>query len=275
MVYHKSKHKMLCHHCGDLKELKKKCISCGKIEKKINLGYGIEKVTEEIKNLFPKTKVVSLSSDNIKNQNFSLILKEIEEGNIKIIIGTQIISKGFNFKHLNSVFILDFDIWFYNTDIRTNEKIFQLTQQVSGRTSRDKKTGEVYIQTYNPNNNLLNLLKSNKRDKFYENELLLRKKISLPPYIKLVAIILSSKDKNLLINQSLNFKKLLNPFSELLILGPIPAPIEFIKGQYRYRILIKTHNPFFAQKILRKYNFEKLFKNRIKIKIDIDPLSFF
>ena len=202
-------------------------------------------------------------------------MHDIEKGKIKIIIGTQIISKGFNFLKLDSVFILDFDLWFYNTDIRTNEKIFQLTQQVSGRTSRDEETGEVYIQTYDTKNYLLKHIILNNRDAFYERELALRKKIALPPFSKLVAIILNSKNITFLRKISIDIKKMLEPIKGIIVLGPIPAPIEYIKNEYRYRILIKTNQAFLVQKVLRKYNFNTILSNKAKMKIDVDPLSFF
>ena len=275
LVFHKSKEKLVCHHCGAYKNIKNVCGSCKAVNSKINLGYGIEKVAIEVKKMFKSYEIVTLSSDTIKKENFSEILKEIESGKIRIIIGTQIISKGFNFLKLNSVFILDFDIWFNNCDIRTNEKIFQLTQQVSGRTSRKSMTGEVFIQTYDVKNYLLEMLKLNKRNIFYQNELALRKKIMLPPYYRLIAIILLGKDVKFLRKLSFKLKMILEEYKELILLGPIPAPVEFIRNEYRYRILIKTNQPFFAQKILKSINFNKLSVNKVRIKIDVDPVSFF
>ena len=176
LVYHKKNNKLICHHCGYSMDPKSLCINCGESDKKIRLGYGIEKVTEEIKKAFNNINIISLSSDSIDYSTFQNVLEDIENANTKIIIGTQIISKGFNFLNLSSIFILDFDLWFYNTDIRTNEKIFQLIHQVSGRTSRKSETGEVFIQTYDTNNSLLKYIVSGNRDKFYESELFLRKR---------------------------------------------------------------------------------------------------
>lgn len=275
LVYHKNKNKLICHHCGASQSSNNVCSNCNMADKKISLGFGIEKVTEEITKKFKNVNIVSLSSDTINNKKFVDILKDIENAKIKIIIGTQIISKGFNFLNLNSIFILDFDLWFYNTDIRTNEKIFHLTQQVSGRTSRKSETGEVFIQTYDTNNYLLKYIIGNNRNKFYEDELLKRKKILLPPYCKLIAIILSGTNKAYLDLASNAIKKKLLIFNDLKVLGPIPAPIEYINNKYRFRLLIKTNQPFYVQNILKSIDFKKTFKNKIKIKIDIDPLSFF
>ena len=275
LVYHKKNNKLICHHCGYSMDPKSLCINCGESDKKISLGYGIEKVTEEIKKAFNNINIISLSSDSIDYSAFQNVLEDIENANTRIIIGTQIISKGFNFLNLSSIFILDFDLWFYNTDIRTNEKIFQLIHQVSGRTSRKSETGEVFIQTYDTNNSLLKYIVSGERDKFYENELLLRKKTLLPPYCKLIAIILIGKDKNYLKKVSYTLKDRLSNFNDFTLLGPIPAPIEYIKNEYRYRMLIKTNHAFRVQKVFKMINFSKILKNKAKIKIDIDPLSFF
>lgn len=275
LVHHKRTNMMVCHHCGYSKSLNSHCNSCKRKNSMISLGYGIEKVAEEINHFFKNSKLVSLSSDTIRQKGFSNILKEIEDGEIEIIIGTQIISKGFNFLKLDSVFILDFDMWFYNADIRTNEKIFQLTQQVSGRTSRADETGEVYIQTYDTESYLLKVLKSNNKEGFYKKELALRKEAKLPPYIKLVALILSSKELGLLKSLSVKIKNSFKEFKHLEVLGPIPAPIEYIRGEYRYRILIKTNQSFLVQNIIKGYDFKKILRNKVKVKIDVDPISFF
>ena len=126
-------------------------------KKFILVGIGLEKIFEEVNKIFKSASIIKLSSDNVNRANFVKTLKQIEKGKIDIIIGTQIISKGFDFEKLKSVFIIDFDAWFNNADIRTNEKVFQLTQQVSGRAGRREERGEVFIQTYQPKTNCLKI----------------------------------------------------------------------------------------------------------------------
>ena len=132
---------------------------------------------KKYKNYLSKAKIIKLSSDYMNKQNFLESLKKIENGEIDIIVGTQIISKGFDFENLRSVFIIDFDSWFNNADIRTNEKVFQLTQQVAGRAGRREEIGKVYIQTYEPRNKILHHIVKNQRDIYYNKELKLRKRI--------------------------------------------------------------------------------------------------
>ena len=149
MVYHKENNFLMCHQCGRKEALKgSKCLKCNS-ERFVLVGTGLEKVYEEIQKLFKKAKIIKLSSDYINKQNFLESLKKIENGEIDIIVGTQIISKGFDFENLRSVFIIDFDSWFNNADIRTNEKVFQLTQQVAGRAGRRE---EIEKYTFKPMN---------------------------------------------------------------------------------------------------------------------------
>ena len=150
-----------------------------------------------------------------------------------------------------------------------------MIHQVSGRTSRKSETGEVFIQTYDTNTSLLKYIVSGNREKFYESELFLRQKTLLPPYCKLIAIILIGKDKNFLKAVASTLKERLSNFNDFTLLGPIPAPIEYIKNEYRYRMLIKTNQAFRVQKVFKTINLIKILKNKAKIKIDIDPLSFF
>ena len=235
----------------------------------------MEKVYEEVKKIFSKEKIIILSSDTINRSNFLDTLHDIEQNNIKIIIGTQIISKGFDFSNLTKVFLLDFDMWFYNSDIRTGERVFQLSQQVVGRAGRRDVQGEVYIQTYDTENKLLRKILQSNRDYFYEEELKARNHSLLPPFVKIAAVIISGtelKDTELVSN---NIAFYLQKKASLVTLGPIPAPIFFLRRKYRYRLIIKAKKPFLIQKSL--IDMVEHFKNnkKTKFKIDIDPYSFF
>ena len=272
---HIKKNILLCHQCGFSIDSFSKCKKCDSSKNIIRVGYGIEKVYELIDELFPSYKKIMLSSDNMQDLNFQKILNNIEKNKIKIIIGTQIISKGFDFQHLDNVFILDFDSWFYNSDLRIGEKIFQLTTQIAGRAGRQSKKGNVYIQSYNSNNKVLDNIVHNKRDTFYKYELELRKKTKLPPYTKLVAIILSGANEKIVRDSSIKIKSLLNEVSIIKTFGPIPAPIKYLKNKYRYRLLLKSEKQMYIQHILKKLNLEFYCKKKVNFKVDVDPYNFF
>ena len=183
-------------------------------------------------------------------ENFSETLYQIENNKVDIIIGTQIISKGFDFGHLRSVIIIDFDAWLNNADIRTNEKVFQLTQQVAGRAGRREERGEVFIQTYQPKNTLLYDIIKNNRDLFYEKELKIRRNSLLPPFSKLLLITVSSESSKLALDKANAIKYLFYNLKELKVLGPIPAQIFYINKKYRFKLLVKSMNPLTIQNYL-------------------------
>ena len=274
LVYHKESDVLICHQCGRKELTEGNCIKCDS-DKFILVGVGLEKVFEEVNKIFKSAKVIKLSSDSLDKENFGKTLKYIEESKVDIIVGTQIISKGFDFENLKSVFIIDFDTWFNNADIRTNEKVFQLTQQIAGRAGRRKERGEVFIQTYQPKNKLLNDIIKNNRDLFYDKELKIRKKSLLPPYSKLLLITISSQNLRLAEEKAKEIKYLFNGILELKVLGPIPAQIFYVNKKYRFRLLIKAESPLIIQNYLVSKNFVLNTDAKIKIKFDIDPYNLY
>ena len=274
LVYHKESDVLICHQCARKESLDGKCQQCGN-KKFILLGIGLEKIFEEVNKIFKSSNIINLSSDNVNRENFAKTLKQIEEGKIDIIIGTQIISKGFDFEKLKSVFIIDFDMWFNNADIRTNEKVFQLTQQVSGRAGRREERGEVFIQTYQPKHELLKDIVENKRDLFYEKELKIRSKSLLPPYAKLLLVTVSSANSKLAEEKAKIIKRLFDNVAELKVLGPIPAQVFYVNKKYRFRLLVKATKPLKIQNYLinKKFSFKE--DPKVKIKLDIDPYNLY
>tara|TARA_Y100001968_G_C19442332_1_gene763250 strand:+ start:609 stop:2675 length:2067 start_codon:yes stop_codon:yes gene_type:complete len=274
LVYHKEIDLLMCHQCGKKEVYESICNSCNN-GKFIFVGTGLERVYEEVIRLFPKAKIIKLSSDYMNKEIFFKTLKKIENSKIDIIVGTQIISKGFDFGNLKSVFIVDFDIWFNNADIRTNEKVFQLTQQVAGRAGRRDEEGEVFIQTFDPNNKLLDYIAKNERDLFYYKELKIRSKNLLPPYAKLLSVTISSKDLNLAEIKAKNIRSLFLASKDLQVYGPIPAQIYYIKNNYRLKLLVKARNSLIIQKYLLEKNFSSHINAKVKIKFDVDPYNLY
>ena len=272
LVYHKVKNNLICHQCGYKEIFKNKCKSCDQNNSYIQYGPGIERLLEETKMCFPDSIVKSISSDN--SDDFMKTMDELVLGEIDIIIGTQIISKGYHLPNLTLVGIIDADLGLISSDLRASEYTFQLLQQVSGRSGRDKKKGKALIQTYYPHNPVIDALINNDRDKFVEAELKMREQSNLPPYGRLATITISdTNEESLMKFGSYLFSKI--PISSAVeVLGPAPAPILKIRNRYRYKFLIKASKKVSIQKFIENW-IEDIKKPRtIRLLIDIDPYNF-
>ena len=275
LVYHKNIKKLLCHYCGTKHELKRECEnnisgSC----KFIFTGPGVEKVLDEVNTLFPKFKASIFSSDTMNKKNSSSILENISNNKIKILVGTQLISKGFHFPNLNCIIVLDIDLSSQGHDLRSGEKNLQLYHQLAGRAGRTGKASNIYFQTLIMNKEKLNDLTSSDPYNYLEKELNLRKLNNLPPFQRFISIILSSEDEKTLDEESLKLQKVLKRNLKAQILGPVNAPIYKIKKKYRNRLLIRASKSYKIQKFLAKTLNDFKFSKKIKLSVDVDPISF-
>ena len=275
LVYHKNIKKLLCHYCGTKQELKRECKnnisgSC----KFIFTGPGVEKVLDEVNTLFPKFKASIFSSDTMNKKNSSSILENISNNKIKILVGTQLISKGFHFPNLNCIIVLDIDLSSQGHDLRSGEKNLQLYHQLAGRAGRTGKASNIYFQTLIMNKEKLNDITSSDPYNYLEKELNLRKLNNLPPFQRFISIILSSEDEKTLDEESLKLQKVLKRNLKAEILGPVNAPIYKIKKKYRNRLLIRASKSYKIQKFLAKTLNDFKFSKKIKLSVDVDPISF-
>ena len=275
MVYHKSQKKLKCHQCGYVAALPKTCSSCSSPESFIPCGPGIEKLAEEIKELMPDAKVITLTQDSFNNpKEAEILINDITNKKYDIIIGTQIIAKGHHFPSLTVVGVIDADLWGAGGDLRSAEKTYQLLHQVGGRAGREIDGSKIFIQTYNPQHPLILALASYNRTKFIEEEMLTRKAMHMPPFGRLAAIILSSSQETKLIDFTKELIKLSPSSKEITVLGPAPALIYKLRGKFRYRILIKTKRNINIQKFLNAWLEPIKVPSHIHLKIDIDPYYF-
>ena len=275
LVEHKKDNILICHQCGITQKFENKCKSCGKEETLISCGPGVERIEEEIMGYFPEVKIEILSSDTVKNpQAMSALLEKIQNSEIDIIIGTQMISKGYNFKNLTLVGIIDADMSLSGGDLRASEKAFQVLHQVSGRAGRENKKGIVLIQTYDPENQVIEALKKNNRDNFLTMEKDFRKATNLPPFGRLVSIIISSKDQYKLERFGNTLKDIAPNFENVSILGPAPATVFYLRGKFRYSFLIKTKKEINIQKVIKIWLQNTKIPSAVKLVIDIEPYSF-
>ena len=275
LTFHKHINKAMCHHCGYKSSVNSKCIKTDQSCDYQMYGPGVEKIYAELKQIFPEKKIKILSSDFLsKKKETKNLLTDIENNKIDILVGTQLISKGFNFPNLNCIVVVDADFSGMGFDLRSTEKNIQLYNQLSGRAGRFSKDSLVIYQTFNPSDETLKNILENDPTKFLEDEIILRREKNLPPFTRLIALIISSKNETEGVFEAQKIKKNLSALKYLEIMGPVSSPIFKIKNNYRTRLLLRSKNNLFVQKhiakILKKINLSK----KIKLIVDVDPLNF-
>ena len=201
-------------------------------------------------------------------------LDKIISGETNILVGTQLISKGFHFPNLNCIIVLDIDLTSHGHDLRSAEKNLQLYHQLSGRAGRTGKPANVYFQTFNLKPEIINQITSEDPFKFLDHELELRKKNNLPPYERFISLILSSENEKILDKEALELKKILNNSINEKVLGPVDAPIFKIKRKFRSRLLIRAKKTSKIQRKLKIILKEFKFSPGMKLTVDVDPITF-
>ncbi len=273
LVYHKNKNNLLCHYCGFKTSLKKNCSKEGTCDF-IFSGPGVERISEEVKKNFPSKKIEIFSSDTMNKKSSKEKLEQIINNKIEILVGTQLISKGFHFPNLNCIVVVDIDLSSHGHDLRSAEKNLQLYHQLSGRAGRTGQPSTVYFQTYNSNIKMISDITNKNPEIFLEKEIEIRKKNNLPPFERFISLILTGENEKKLEKEANKFKIFLEKKVNGRILGPVSAPIFRLKRKYRMRLLVrgskslKLHNSLAL--IIQNYKF----LSGIKLSVDVDPISF-
>ena len=275
LTFHKIINKLICHHCGYTKNKKNFCKSSKKECEFSMYGPGVEKIFEELKFKFPDKIIKIFSSDYLsKKSENNNILDDIKNNKINILVGTQMISKGFNFPHLNCIIVVDADFSGRGYDLRTTEKNIQLYNQLSGRAGRFSQSSTIIYQTITPTDNILEKLITNNSEEFLKNELFIREKNKLPPFSQLIAIIISSSSQENSFRGAQEIKKKLLDLKSFEILGPVDSPIFKVRKKFRTRLLIKSSKEFMPQKLLAKTLNNLKISSKIKLTVDVDPINF-
>ena len=272
--FHKKLNKLLCHYCGHKSSLSRVC----KDNKKCDLlfcGPGVERIFSELEKIYPNKKIAIFSSDTLKkNKITNTLLKKVEKKKIDILVGTQLLSKGFHFPKLNCIVVVDSDFSSHGYDLRSAEKNIQLYHQLAGRAGRESNTSTIYFQTYTPDDEVLLNISKNDPHAFLQKELLLRKEKKLPPFYRLISLIISGKNERLIMKFAISVKSKLPKINEVNVLGPVLAPITKLKKKYRCRILIRYPKNLFIQKYLSKSLNKIKIASGIKLEVDVDPINF-
>jgi len=275
LVMHNEKKRLLCHHCGSIYPIEPKCPKCLTEDSIKLIGPGVERLQEELKLLFPKKSIGIMSSDNANTPNkIKAIIDDFENKKIDILVATQIMAKGYDFPNLSFVGVIDADTGLLGGDMRAIERTYNLLQQVSGRAGRSKQRGKVFIQTYFPEQPVIKSLQRRDRKTFVEQSLKDREEFLIPPFGFMTAIIISSSSKTKTEMYGRALVQSVKPPENINILGPVEAPIFLLRGQYRYRLLIKGN----SRKLLN--NFTKFLLKKcptptsLRLVVDVDPYSF-
>ena len=267
--------RLLCHHCGFSQDRPSLCPGCGSAETLVPYGPGVERIDEEAAALFPDARRLILTSDTLNTpKNLNNLFQQIAAKSVDLLISTQIMSKGYHFPLLTLVGIIDGDPLRSSEDLRTSERAYQLLYQISGRAGRAERPGRVLIQTYNPEHRIMRALTSGNPGQFLNLEMQARKHYRMPPFGKLVAIIVSSTDLRKLDHTVRALSQSAPRDPNVSVFGPIDAPLFRLSKHYRKRFLIKAALAVPIQKIIKTWIQSIKVPSRTRIAIDIDPYTF-
>ena len=273
LVYHKNKKNLLCHYCGFKSSLERNCTKDGVCDF-IFSGPGVERISEEVKKNFPLKKIEIFSSDTMNKKSSKDKLERIINNEIQILVGTQLISKGFHFPNLNCIVVVDIDLSSQGHDLRSAEKNLQLYHQLSGRAGRTGQSSTVYFQTYNYNTKMISDITDKNPEIFLDKEIKIRKKNSLPPFQRFISLILTGENEIKLEKEAIKFKLFIQNKIYGKVLGPVSAPIFRLKRKYRVRLLIRGSKTLKLQNSLASIISRYKFSSGIKLSVDVDPISF-
>ncbi len=275
LVEHKSSGRLQCHHCGFATREPKACPECNEPETLAACGPGVERIFEEAKAYFPDAKIRMLASDTTENNDqLREMLEEIRDDKIDIIIGTQIIAKGHHFPNLTLVGVIDADLGLNGGELRAAERTYQLLHQVAGRAGRAEKRGRVMLQTFMPDHRIMQAMASGLRDPFLETEAHEREDAHMPPYSRLVGIIVTGRDESQVIDIAKALGRTAPRTDSINVLGPAPAPFARLRGKHRHRLLVQADKNVNIQKTIKHWVNSIKCPSTVRIYIDIDPQSF-
>ena len=277
LTYHSAGEYLTCHYCGEKEKISKVCPSCGSSYVKY-FGVGTEKIEQEINRIFPSARTLRMDFDTTRKKNsYEYIYNTFKNKGADILIGTQMVAKGLDFKDVTLVGVIAADLSLNLPDYRAFERTFQLLTQVSGRSGRGSKEGKVVIQTYSADELTIKYAASNDYDSFYKNEIMMREAMDYPPFASILVITMSSEDENMLIkniqNVGENLKYKIKDSNKITLLGPCTCGVSKIKNFYRWQIIIKGDiNETIALEIKNSvYELVKNVYSSIRVSIDINP----
>ena len=278
MVEHRFQKRLVCHQCGETKPVPEVCPECEAEDRLAAVGPGVERLSEEAQALFPDAKIATLSSDMFGSARaLKAQIAEIAEGDIDIVIGTQLVAKGHNFPRLTLVGVIDADLGLQGSDLRAAERTFQLMRQVAGRAGRAQARGTALLQTFQPEHPVIRAILSGDEEGFWKAEAAARREAGVPPYGRMAGIILSSTDAQEVFDFAAELARRDGPVRAVgaQVFGPAPAPIARVRGRHRVRLLVKAPKGVALQGAVAQWVGQLKPPRNLRLAVDIDPQSFY
>lgn len=275
LVEHRYTGRLVCHLTGFSMAKPRVCPSCGAEDSLVPVGPGVERVEEEVRNLFPDARTAVFSSDTVPDgKSARALIQSMADGEIDILVATQAAAKGHNFPRLTLVGVVDADLGLRGGDLRAAERTFQLLTQATGRAGRADRPGRALLQTWTPEHPVLQALAAGDRDAFVEAEMAEREAASLPPYGRLAALILSSENAMAVEKVARELAEAIPNAERLEVYGPADAPLALVRGRRRKRLLVRADRDVDLQGFLRVWLSRVKVPASVRLNVDVDPYSF-
>ncbi|PWG03773.1 primosomal protein N' [Sphingosinicella humi] len=275
MVEHRLVSRLACHHCGHVMPPPRACPECHEEDSLVACGPGVERIADEVAALFPDARTAIVTSDTIWSPaKAAEFVGRMEAGDIDIVIGTQLVTKGYHFPNLTLVGVVDADLGLSGGDLRAAERSFQQIMQVSGRAGRGEKPGRVLVQTHEPAAPVISALISGDAEGFYAAETEARRDAAMPPFGRLAGIIISSEDLTEATETARLIGRTAPRVENMAVFGPAPAPLAMLRGRHRQRLLVHAARSLDVQDVIRDWLGKLDWPRGVRVAVDVDPYSF-
>ena len=275
MVEHRLTRRLACHHCGHVEPVPRLCPECKNEDTLVACGPGVERIADEVAALFPAARTAVVTSDTIWSPaRAAEFVGRMEAGDIDIVVGTQLVTKGYHFPNLTLVGVVDADLGLEGGDLRAAERTFQQIRQVSGRAGRGEKPGHVLIQTHSPTARVMQALITGEANAFYAAETEARRDAGAPPFGRYAAIVVSSEDQAAAQETARAIARAAPTIDGMQVYGPAPAPLAMLRGRHRFRLLVHARRAVDVQDIIREWLAGIDWSAKVRVTVDVDPYNF-
>ncbi len=275
MVEHRLLGRLQCHHCGHHMPPPRACPECHTEDSLVACGPGVERIADEVALLFPEARRMIVTSDTLWSPaRAAEFVGRMEAGDLDIVIGTQLVTKGYHFPNLTLVGVIDADLGLQGGDLRAAERSFQQIAQVAGRAGRGTKPGHVFVQTHSPASAVISALVSGDAESFYAAETEARRDAAAPPFGRFAAIIVSSENQKEAESAAAHIGKAAPSIEGMHVYGPAPAALAMLRGRHRHRLLVHARRALDVQDVIRDWLGALEWPRSVRVSVDVDPYSF-